>query len=45
MTNPTVSVSTVFCDGGPQAGHPRIYMNLAKTGQALCPYCSQAFSI
>jgi uncharacterized Zn-finger protein len=33
----------VACDGGNYAGHPRVYLDLSKTGQAICPYCSKTF--
>ncbi len=23
--------------------HPRIYLNLSKTGEAVCPYCSTKY--
>ena len=42
----TVEVSTVSvaCDGGPgAAGHPKVYLNLAKDGQIECPYCGKRF--
>jgi uncharacterized Zn-finger protein len=42
----TVEVSTmsVACDGGPgAAGHPKVYLNLAKDGQIDCPYCGKRF--
>jgi uncharacterized Zn-finger protein len=42
----TVEVSTmsVACDGGPgAAGHPKVYLNLAKDGQIECPYCGKRF--
>jgi uncharacterized Zn-finger protein len=28
--------------GGPM-GHPRVYLNLAPSGQVECPYCSRVF--
>ena len=33
----------VPCDGGPATGHPRVYLETHKKGQAVCPYCSQIF--
>ena len=29
-------------NGGP-LGHPRVYLNLAPSGRAECPYCSRVF--
>jgi uncharacterized Zn-finger protein len=32
------------CDGGGGAlGHPKVYLNLAPSGKAECPYCSRVF--
>jgi uncharacterized Zn-finger protein len=32
------------CNGGGGAlGHPKIYLNLAPSGVAECPYCSRQF--
>jgi uncharacterized Zn-finger protein len=42
----TVEVTTVSvaCDGGPgAAGHPKVFLNLAKDGQIDCPYCGKRF--
>ena len=25
--------------------HPRVYIEVAKTGKALCPYCSAAYQL
>lgn len=34
----------VACNGGAgPLGHPRIYMNLAASGRAECPYCSRLY--
>ena len=39
-----VSSTNVACDGGPgAAGHPKVYLNLAKDGQIECPYCGKRF--
>ena len=39
-----VSTASVACDGGPgAAGHPKVYLNLAKDGQIECPYCGKRF--
>ncbi len=29
--------------GGGPMGHPRVYLNLAPSGQVECPYCSRLF--
>ena len=29
--------------GGGPLGHPRVYLNLAPSGRAECPYCSRLF--
>ena len=29
--------------GGGPLGHPRVYLNLAPTGRAECPYCSRLY--
>ena len=31
------------CNGGGTLGHPRVYLNLAPSGQVECPYCSRRF--
>jgi len=32
------------CDGnGDEPGHPRVFLDLGKTGAAECPYCSRRF--
>ena len=31
------------CDGDGALGHPRVYLNLAPSGQVECPYCSRSF--
>ena len=33
----------VACDGGEDFGHPLIYLNIAKSGKVVCPYCSKIF--
>ena len=37
-----VDDATVACDGG-RLGHPRVYLDLAGSGEATCPYCDQRF--
>ena len=34
---------SVSCDGGEYAGHPKVFLDLEKNGQASCPYCGQCF--
>ena len=34
----------VSCDGGKGSlGHPKVYLDVAKEGFAICPYCSKKF--
>jgi uncharacterized Zn-finger protein len=34
----------VVCEGeGPFNGHPRVFLDISKTGHAVCPYCSKHF--
>lgn len=33
----------VACDGGTYEGHPRVYLDVAKSGTVVCPYCSRTF--
>ena len=35
--------ATVACDGGEYNGHPRVYLDVAKSGSVICPYCSCEF--
>ena len=36
-----VDTSTIACDDhNPASSHPRVYLNLEKTGRTICPYCS-----
>ncbi len=37
-----VTDRVVACDGG-KLGHPRVFLNLASRGEAMCPYCSRRF--
>ncbi len=36
---------TVACDGGEYEGHPRVYLDLEKTGETTCPYCGCEFML
>lgn len=39
-----VQETTVPCEGnGDAIGHPRVYLDLTKDGEAVCPYCSRHF--
>jgi uncharacterized Zn-finger protein len=39
-----IDATVAACDGGGGAlGHPRVYLNLAPSGKAECPYCSRLF--
>ena len=34
----------VSCDGGGGVlGHPKIYLDMGKENQIICPYCSKIF--
>jgi uncharacterized Zn-finger protein len=38
----------VFCPNPTmnlQSGHPKVYLSLAETGQARCPYCSTVYKL
>ena len=35
--------AVVACNGGGALGHPRVYLNLAPSGEVECPYCSRVF--
>lgn len=38
----------VFCPNPDMAlwsGHPRVYLGLAESGQARCPYCSTLYKL
>jgi uncharacterized Zn-finger protein len=37
--------SWVYCEGYAKFGHPRIFLDLSKTGAATCPYCSRQYMI
>jgi uncharacterized Zn-finger protein len=40
----SVYTPTAACDGGKGAlGHPTVYLDVAKKGEATCPYCSRHF--
>jgi uncharacterized Zn-finger protein len=40
----TIDATVAACDGGGGAlGHPKVYLNLAPSGKAECPYCSRLF--
>ncbi|KAJ1516481.1 hypothetical protein HMI55_002168 [Coelomomyces lativittatus] len=35
----------VACDGGMDAGHPRVYINLDHPGSHACGYCGLQFEL
>jgi uncharacterized Zn-finger protein len=40
----TIDATVAACDGiGGGLGHPKVYLNLAPSGTAECPYCSRRF--
>ena len=40
----TVKSKKVNCSGGGGAfGHPKIYLDMGKENQIICPYCSKIF--
>jgi uncharacterized Zn-finger protein len=42
------SYGGVFCPNPDMAlwsGHPRVYLGLAESGQARCPYCSTVYKL
>jgi uncharacterized Zn-finger protein len=40
----SIDAMVAACDGGDGAlGHPKVYLNLAPSGTAECPYCSRRF--
>ena len=40
----TIDATVAACDGdGGALGHPKVYLNLAPSGTAECPYCSRRF--
>ncbi|MBL9029865.1 MAG: zinc-finger domain-containing protein [Caedimonas sp.] len=46
MNAPIIYVETpsVVCDGNESpSGHPRVYLDLEKRGEIICPYCSRHF--
>jgi uncharacterized Zn-finger protein len=39
-----VDDTTVGCDGGGGAlGHPKVFLNIGKSGEVDCPYCSRRY--
>ena len=41
----TVTQSRFACDGGGGAlGHPKIYLDLSRSGRVDCPYCGRRFA-
>lgn len=41
-----VEQSSVSCDGGGGSlGHPRVYLEIAESGEIVCPYCSRTYRL
>ena len=39
-----VNSSNVVCDGGGGAlGHPKVFLDMGKEKNIICPYCSKSF--
>ena len=39
-----IDAMVTACNGnGGALGHPRVFLNLAPSGQVECPYCSRQF--
>lgn len=38
-----VTSVNVSCDGGGPLGHPKVYLNMGKDGEIVCPYCSRRY--
>ncbi|MBT3238645.1 MAG: zinc-finger domain-containing protein [Rhodospirillaceae bacterium] len=39
-----VDTSNVDCDGGGgPLGHPKVFLKIGETGEAVCPYCSRRY--
>ena len=39
-----IDAMVTACNGnGGALGHPRVFLNLAPSGQVECPYCSRLF--
>jgi len=35
--------TTVACDGANHSNHPRVFLDLTKSGKVVCPYCSRTY--
>ena len=40
-----VQETEVFCDGGGELGHPKVYLTLNAKGEVECPYCDRKFML
>ena len=38
-----VSEPQVVCDGGGEAGHPRVFLHINAQNWVDCPYCGRSF--
>lgn len=42
---PTIDDLKSDPDPGMALGHPKVYLDVAKTGEAKCPYCGNVFKL
>ena len=40
-----VSEKKVSCDGGGVLGHPKVFLDMGRNNEIICPYCSKLFSL
>jgi len=41
-----VKKTTIACDGdGGALGHPRVFLNVGKNIETVCPYCSKTYKL
>lgn len=38
-----VEDDVVACNGDQISTHPKVFLDLTKTGQTICPYCSRKY--
>lgn len=39
-----VDTPVIGCDGGGGAlGHPKVFLNISRTGEVDCPYCGRRY--
>jgi uncharacterized Zn-finger protein len=39
-----VDTAEVACDGG-EHGHPRVFLNMGRAREIVCPYCDRLFRL